>query len=188
MTCIIKIQLKADAPIKKILEVFKINPAKERAYLLKEDESLWSLKNVLCIPYGELGEDPRIVMDYIIFKIAERYGVREVYHANEKEYSCYYSNNTCTFLLSNKEIEDLREDGDLYPKVYGILSKNGEITKLKLQEAIDLKNTIETPDYLWFVETHSLEPFDHDNEKLKESVAFADDRADFILESIGLNI
>lgn len=169
MDCIVKIQLKEKAPVKKILNIFKANKAKERAFFKDVDHDIKSLKNVLCIPYGQIGEDPQIVTDFIIVKLTELYGLRELNHYDNKEYSCYYINNTQTFITENNNTK------------YGLKVNNpddfecmDDETTLKLHK--DESNKIP----IMFVSSRTALNIDEDCPHI-DAVKDAYERADFLI-------
>lgn len=166
MECVVKIQLKENAPVKKILSIFKVNKAKERASFLDIDKDYFNLKNVLSIPYGMVGEDPQIVMDYIVFKLTETYGVHETHVASGLSLPCYYINNTKTFLTLDK---------DLNP--YGL--NLVDLTELTIEDAIVLRNDKAVDHSIGFVESRLI--IDSESEGIKNEVKDAIERADFIL-------
>lgn len=166
MECVVKIQLKENAPIKKILSIFKVNKAKERASLLDKDSEYFNLKNVLSIPYGMLGEDPQIVMDFIVFKLTEAYGVPELHVTSGQSLPCYYINNTKTFLTTGNELQP-----------YGI--KLDDLTNLTIEDACALKNDKTVNHSIGFVESRTI--MDSQLEGIKTEVKDAIERAEFIL-------
>jgi hypothetical protein len=166
MECVVKIQLKENAPIKKILGIFKVNKAKERASLLEKDNEYFNLKNVLSIPYGMLGEDPQIVMDFIVFKLTEAYGVPELHVTSGQSLPCYYINNTKTFLTMDNELQP-----------YGI--KLDDFTHLTIEDAIALRNDKTVDHSIGFVESRTI--IDSQSEGIKTEVKDAIERAEFIL-------
>lgn len=166
MECVVKIQLKENAPVKKILSIFKVNKAKERASFLDVDKDYFNLKNVLSIPYGMLGEDPQIVMDFIVFKLTEVYGIPETHVISGHSLPCYYINNTKTFLTLTDELPP-----------YGI--KLNDLTHLTIEEAIALRNDKAVDHSIGFVESRII--IDSKLEGLKSEVKDAIERAEFIL-------
>lgn len=167
MDCVAKIQLRDDAPVKKILNIFKVNKSKERATFSKEDYVVFPLKNVLSIPYGMLGEDPQIVMDFVIFLITERYGVHEQHAMFGQAMPCYYVNNTKTFLTS---------DSSTFVK-YGINLE--DFSCLPLDEAIRLRNDKNANHSIGFVEAKMI--INPNDTTIQSEVKDAWERADFIL-------
>jgi len=167
MDCVAKIQLRDDAPVKKILNIFKLNKSKERATFSKSEHLVFPLNNVLSIPYGMLGEDPQIVMDFIIFLIAERYGIYESHAISGQEFPCYYVNNTKTFLVP---------DPDKFVN-YGVNLK--DFSFLPLQEAIHLRNAKDEKISIGFVNSRELIQLNDD--QVKSEIKDAWERADFIL-------
>lgn len=143
MECVVKIQLKEDAPVKKILNIFKVNKSKERATFEKVDNGVFILNNVLSIPYGMLGEDPQIVMDHVIYQLTDVYGVHEQHLVSGILFPCYYVNNTKTFLT----IEDINEP-------YGL--NLTDMSKLNIQQAIQLRNDATNVNPIAFVETRHI--------------------------------
>lgn len=166
MECVVKIQLKENAPIKKILGIFKVNKAKERSSFLENDNDYFNLKNVLSIPYGMIGEDPQIVMDFIVFKLTEAYGVPELHVTSGQSLPCYYINNTKTFLTKADELQP-----------YGI--KLDDLTHLTIEEAIALRNDKTVEHSIGFVESRII--LDSQSEEIKTEVKDAIERAEFIL-------
>lgn len=166
MDCVVKIQLKQDAPVKKILNIFKVNKSKERASFLPVDNDFFALKNVLSIPYGMLGEDPQIVMDFIIFKLTELYGVEEEHYTSGNMLACYYINNTKTFLTSYEKMQS-----------YGINLDNSSY--LTIEEAIKLRNDKDVLYHIGFVETRIQLTVETVN--IKNETKDALERAEFII-------
>lgn len=166
MECVVKIQLKENAPVKKILGIFKVNKAKERASLLEKNNEYFNLKNVLSIPYGMLGEDPQIVMDFIVFKLTEAYGVPEHHVTSGQHLPCYYINNIKTFLTTANELQP-----------YGI--KLDDLMHLTIEEAIALRNDKTVEHSIGFVESRTI--IDSNSAGIKTEVKDAIERAEFIL-------
>jgi len=166
MECLVKIQLKEDAPVKKILNIFKVNKAKERATFEKVDNGVFKLHNVLSIPYGMLGEDPQIVMDYVIFQLAELYAVHEEHLITGEFFPCYYVNNVKTFLTS----KDINEP-------YGL--NLTDMSKLNIEQAIQLRNDPTNVNPISFMETRHIVKADMAGirTELRDSI----ERADFII-------
>lgn len=181
MDNIIKIQLKADVPIKKLLNIFKVNKSKERAFYMKETEDFFSLRNVLCIPYGEIGEDPRIVMDNIIYLIAEQYGLKEKYQ-NGINYPSYYANNVQFFLLPNDEYDTINASTNFTAKVYGITINNEMKSYIDYDLYMDEhRNRVKLQNSLFAEIRTNNTIIDEMKENVRESLINAQERADYLL-------
>lgn len=166
MECVVKIQLKENAPVKKILNIFKVNKAKERATFEKDEHDVFMLNNVLSIPYGMLGEDSQIVMDHVIFQLTELYAVHEQHLITGDFFPCYYVNNTKTFLT----LKDINEP-------YGLNLK--DMSKLIIEDAVKLRNDKENVDSIGFVETRHMIKADMDGIRIELRDAI--ERAEFIV-------
>lgn len=166
MECVVKIQLKENAPIKKILNIFKVNKSKERATFSKEEHDVFILNNVLSIPYGMLGEDPQIVMDYVIFQLTELYAVHEQHLVTGDLFPCYYVNNTKTFLT----LKDINEP-------YGL--NLADMSKLTIEDAVQLRNDITNVNPIAFVETRHI--VKADKVGIRIELRDAIERAEFII-------
>lgn len=165
MNCVVKIPLKKDAPIKQILNIFKVNKSKERAAFLEVDKNDFQLEQVLSIPYGLLGEDPQIVMDCVVFLLTERYGVPQVHELSGQALPCYYVNNTQTFVTP------------VPLPSYGL--KLNDLSFLPIDEAIRLRNDKSNEYSIGFVESRVITNLD--DKDINSSVKDAFERADFIL-------
>lgn len=166
MECVVKIQLKENAPIKKILNIFKVNKSKERATFLKDDYDVFMLNNVLSIPYGMLGEDPQIVMDYVIFKLTEVYAVHEKHLVTGELFPCYYVNNPKTFLT----LKDINEP-------YGM--NLTDMSKLNIEQAVQLLNDSTNVNPIAFVDTQHI--INADMPGIRTEIRDAIERAEFII-------
>lgn len=166
MECVVKIQLKENAPVKKILNIFKVNKSKERATFSKEDHNIFMLNNVLSIPYGMLGEDPQIVMDYIVFNLAEAYSVQEQHLVSGDLLPCYYINNTKTFLT----LKDTNEP-------YGL--NLTDMSKLNIEQAVQLRNDSTNVKPIAFVDTRQIMKADMPG--IRTEIRDAIERAEFII-------
>lgn len=166
MECVVKIQLKENAPVKKILNIFKVNKSKERATFSKEEHDVYILNNVLSIPYGMLGEDPQIVMDYVIFQLTELYAVHEQHLVTGDFFPCYYVNNTKTFLT----LKDINEP-------YGL--NLSDMSKLTIEDAVKLRNDKTNVNQIAFVETRYI--VKSDMVGIRIELRDAIERAEFIL-------
>lgn len=166
MECVVKIQLKKTAPVKKILNIFKVNKAKERATFALDDQDVFGLNNVLSIPYGMLGEDPQIVMDYIIFNLAESYGVQETHLVSGELLPCYYVNNTKTFLT----LRDIKAP-------YGL--DLTDMSLLSIEDSVQLRNDKDNVKPIAFVDTRQI--MKADIEGIRVELRDAIERAEFII-------
>lgn len=166
MECVVKIQLKENAPVKRILNIFKVNKAKERATFAKVDKDVFILNNVLSIPYGMLGEDPQIVMDHLIFQLTEVYSVHEPHLMAGELLPCYYVNNTKTFLT----LKDINEP-------YGL--NLADMSKLTIEEAVKLRNDSTNVNPIAFVETRQIVKADMVG--IRVELRDAIERAEFII-------
>lgn len=114
-----------------------------------------------------LGEDPQIVMDFVIFLITERYGIHEPHAMSGVLMPCYYVNNTKTFLTI---------DSSAFLK-YGI--NLGDFSFLSLEHAIQLRNDKSEQHSIGFVDVKTI--VNPNDTSIQNEVKDAWERADFIL-------